>query len=118
MVSTPRAQDYVDAEERFPFEARPGGGTGWPFSSEQGRSLLEREFLLAGIRIRNLAQQPADIVRPLGWGPFGLGSGSTLVTFRNCPNNAPLALWWGDPRAPQGHPFREWFPLFPRTTHQ
>jgi hypothetical protein len=33
-----------------------------------------------------------------------LGFGSTIVTFRNCPNNAPLAFWAGDP----------WYPLFPR----
>lgn len=33
-----------------------------------------------------------------------LGFGSMLVTFRNCPNNSPLALWAGDP----------WYPLFPR----
>jgi hypothetical protein len=36
-----------------------------------------------------------------------LGFGSLIVTFRNCPNNAPLALWAGDP----------WHPLFPRTTN-
>ncbi len=36
-----------------------------------------------------------------------LGFGSLVVTFRNCPNNAPLALWVGDP----------WYPLFPRTTN-
>lgn len=27
-----------------------------------------------------------------------------MVTFRNCPNNCPLAFWVGDP----------WYPLFPR----
>ena len=36
-----------------------------------------------------------------------LGFGSLVVTFRNCPNNAPLALWAGDP----------WYPLFPRRTN-
>ena len=108
---------YLDEEDRFPFEARSTGGTDWPFSSEAGRQVLEREFVLAGLAIRNLAANPGRSMRPLGWGPFGLGFGSTLVTFRNCPNNAPLALWWGDPRQREGHPLREWFPLFPRTTY-
>jgi hypothetical protein len=36
-----------------------------------------------------------------------LGFGSLIVTFRNCPNNTPLALWAGDP----------WYPLFPRITN-
>jgi hypothetical protein len=36
-----------------------------------------------------------------------LGFGSLIVTYRNCPNNAPLALWVDHP----------WYPLFPRTTN-
>jgi hypothetical protein len=36
-----------------------------------------------------------------------LGFGSLIVTFRNCPNNAPLAFWVDSP----------WYPLFPRTTN-
>jgi hypothetical protein len=36
-----------------------------------------------------------------------LGFGSTLVTFRNCPNNCPLAFWAGYP----------WYPLFQRKTN-
>ncbi|WP_449265039.1 phosphoribosyltransferase-like protein, partial [Escherichia coli] len=46
--------------------------------------------------------------RPLGHITLDtLGFGSLIVTFRNCPNNAPLALWVGEP----------WYPLFPRTTN-
>ncbi len=46
--------------------------------------------------------------RPLGHTSLeALGFGSMIVTFRNCPNNAPLALWVGAP----------WYPLFPRTTN-
>lgn len=87
------------------------------FSSETGRQLLEEQFLLAGMRIRSFCKNPSQILRPLGFSPFGLGFGSMIATFRNCPNNAPLALWWGDPDAHAGHPFRNWYPLLPRKTY-
>lgn len=110
---------YLKEKTRFPFEARtPGGQTERQiFSSEEGRQLLERELLLAGMRIRSLSQNPSPILRPLGFSPFGLGFGSMIVTYRNCPNNAPLALWWGDPGALQGHPLSQWYPLVQRKTY-
>jgi ATP-dependent DNA helicase RecQ len=37
-----------------------------------------------------------------------------LVTYRNCPNNAPLVLWYGNPSLPRSHPLSKWWPLFPR----
>jgi hypothetical protein len=112
-------QAYVLEEKKFPFQPRqPGGKLEHDiFSSENGRQLIERELLLAGMRIRSFSQNPNPALRPLGFGAFGLGFGSTIVTFRNCPNNAPLALWWGDPDAAPGHPFRNWIPLMPRKTY-
>ena len=112
--------EYVAQEAKFPFQPRTssGGKLEWPvFSSEMGRRLLERELLLAGMRIRSLSQEPSAALRPLGFGPFGLGFGSMIVTFRNCPNNAPLALWWGDPDAGPNHPFSGWYPLVQRRTY-
>ena len=79
--------------------------------------MLERELLLAGMHIRSLSQNPSPALRPLGFGPFGLGFGSTIVTYRNCPNNTPLALWWGDPQAEPAHPFARWYPLVQRRTY-
>jgi hypothetical protein len=110
---------YVAEEQRFPFKPRmPGGKLEHDlFSSEAGRQLLEREFLLAGMRIRSFCRDPSRSLRPLGFSPFGLGFGSTIVTYRNCPNNAPLALWWGNPDAPKHHPFSKWYPLLPRSTY-
>lgn len=106
---------YMALPHRYPLELRvPGGKTG-PFSSEEGRQLLEREFLVAGVKIRSLSQHPKDVLKPLGFSPFGVGFGSMIVTFRNCPNNCPLALWWGDPKATSGH--FHWYPLFPRKTY-
>ncbi len=106
---------YLERPQKFPFEPRKAGGKLGPFSSEEGRQLLEREMLIAGVHIRGLSKNPADILRPLGFSPFGLGFGSMIATFRNCPNNCPLALWWGDPEATSG-PFH-WYPLLPRKTY-
>lgn len=112
-----RLSAYLGLAHRFPFEPRPPGGQLSPFSSEEGRQLLECQLLLAGVKIRAACENPKDIIRPLGFSAFGLGFGSMIVTFRNCPNNCPLALWWGDPDAGPNHPFSKWYPLFPRRTY-
>ena len=110
---------YMAEETKFPFEPRAPRGRFQHriFSSEEGRQLLERELLLAGMHIRSLSQNPSPALRPLGLSPFGIGFGSTIVTYRNCPNNAPLALWWGDPQADEAHPFAGWYPLVQRRTY-
>ena len=110
---------YMAQESKFPFQPRMAGGKPeWTvFSSEEGRQLLERELLLAGMRIRSFSQQPSAALRPLGFGPFGLGFGSLIATYRNCPNTTPLALWWGDPTASRSHPFSCWYPLLQRRTY-
>ncbi len=79
------------------------------FSSEEGRDVLEQEFLRAGARIKfELCPHLQANQWPLGYDVFKCaGFGSLLVTFRNCPNNCPLALWADGP----------WFPLFPRKTN-
>lgn len=105
----PTVQAYVQAMKYEPTLRRPGnvGGKGL-FSSDEGKTLLEQEFLKAGARIRQLCPNLGATQRPLGHMTLDtLGFGSLIVTFRNCPNNAPLALWVGDP----------WYPLFPRTTN-
>lgn len=112
----PDVQEYAARPQKFPFEPRTPGGKLGPFSSEEGRQLLERELLIAGVKIRSLSQNPKEVLRPLGFSPFGFGFGSMVVTFRNCPNNCPLALWWGDPAATSG-PFH-WYPLLPRKTYE
>ena len=75
------------------------------FSSEEGRQLLEREFLNAGLKIRGFANDPSPRLKPLGFSPFEPGFGSLFSTYRNCPNNCPLALWYGDPSSySESHP--------------
>lgn len=90
------------------FRDKDGIGENKFFSCEQGRALLEQEMLKAGAKIRNMCPQLGKYQRPLGNMILEtLGFGSTIVTFRNCPNNTPLAFWAGNP----------WYPLFPRKTN-
>lgn len=90
------------------FRRPPSVGEHKVFSSEEGRFLLEQEFFKAGTLIREQSPRLTPYQRPLGNMLLETpGFGSTIVTFRNCPNNAPLAFWAGNP----------WYPLFPRKTN-
>ena len=85
------------------------------FSSEENRQILEREFTLAGLKINSSIKdiRKRAFWRPLGLTSFsGLGFGAMIVTHRNCPNNTPLALWWGD-----WDENSSWTPLFLRKTY-
>jgi len=78
------------------------------FSSENARDLLEQQVLIKGAQIRQMCPNLNEYQRPLGNSVLKtLGFGSLVVTFRNCANNCPLAVWAGDP----------WIPLFPRKTN-
>lgn len=91
----------------FPPVLRKGGNLGARnfFSSSASREMIESELLLAGCRIRDKARQLPENARPLGYSVLKtLGFGNVIVTFRNCPNNCPLAFWAGNP----------WHPLFAR----
>jgi hypothetical protein len=101
-----RVRAYAEAL-KYPPKLRKGGSRGEHefFASDEGRQVLEHELLKAGVFIRDLCPYLNEYQRPLGNMVLdSLGFGSTLVTFRNCPNNTPLAFWADDP----------WYPLFPR----
>lgn len=111
--------EYIDnLQTRYSFIPRESDNKSKYFSCEENRQILERELLLAGIKIVNFCKAPNSIMKPLGFSHFGIGFGSTIVTYRNCPNNCPLALWWGDSNAPASHPLGKWYPLFPRKTYE
>lgn len=75
------------------------------YSSPQARELLEEQLLIQGVRVKAMCPNFREVHRPLGfWGYKGLGFGSLFVTYLNCPNSAPLALWASAP----------WTPLFQR----
>ncbi|MGY2958182.1 hypothetical protein ACVWWT_003415 [Pseudomonas sp. TE6349] len=109
-------QAYMALPSKYPFEPRhPSTKPIKPFLSEAGRQILESEFLIAGAKIRAKSENPKQSIRPLGFSAFGLGFGSMIATYRNCPNNCPLAMWWGDPEATSGA--LHWYPLLQRETY-
>ncbi len=95
---------------------RNPGDARLPFSSEQGRQLLERAFLEQGLAILSRVNGPREWRALGGFGSHGYGFGALLVSHRNCPNTCPLALWWGDPDAKSTSALG-WYPLFPRLTY-
>ncbi len=91
----------------YPPVLRKPNGKSAMFSSERGRDALEQAFLKAGTEIRQKSPNLNEYQRPLGNVVLStLGFGTLVITYRNCPNNAPLALWAGSP----------WYPLLPRRT--
>jgi len=105
----PATQTYIAEMDQSPIVRDVGGSSPLGvFSGEAGRHLLEQQFLTAGVRIRTQCPNLPWTMRPLGATLFSsFGFGSTIVTYRNCPNNAPLVFWVGHP----------WYPLFPRITN-
>lgn len=99
-------QAHVAKMQYQPVLRAPGSvGELGVFSSDDARQLLEQEFLKVGCRVRQMCPNLPVRHRPLGFSFLEtLGFGTMMVTYRNCPNNAPLALWVDDP----------WIPLFPR----
>lgn len=89
------------------------------FSSPQNRIVVENALLQAGAFITSLPKKPKLEMRPLGYEKFAsLGFGAFVITYRNCSNNCPLALWWGDAYKQHPHPFSKWYPLFPRRVNE
>jgi hypothetical protein len=73
----------------------PGNpGASGIFKDDSDRILLEQAFLVRGCQIRRECGNLPDRARPLGYHNLDcFGFGSMFVTYRNCPNNCPLALW-------------------------
>lgn len=116
LPATPEIQERYPSEE-IGFELRRvASDSVWPFSQQDKRSILEEEFLIAGAKILSRCESSSPIIRPLGFGSFEPGFGSMIASYRNCPNNSPLALWWGD-GGQSGNPALSWYPLLPRTTY-
>lgn len=106
-------QNYVATMKYEPVLREPGSvGANNLFSADENKIRLEQEFLIKGAKIRRLCPNLPKTMRPLGHARLeSLGFGSLVVTFRNCPNTAPLALW--------ANPWDgSWYPLFPRVTNK
>ena len=108
----PVVQEYVQGiENRVVLREGAGQGEAAIFSSDEGRRVLEEQFIIAGAKIAKSCGQIKKCMRPLGFYNFGLGFGTMFATFRNCPNNAPIAIWWG---VPTRMAERNWVPLLRR----
>ena len=88
------------------------------FSSAAARDVVEEQFFKAGVKIIGFAASPKPEMRPLGYEKLeSVGFGAVFVCYHNIANNAPLALWYGDPQAKTG-PLSRWYPLFPRRPNE
>ena len=88
------------------------------FKTNEGRQVLENELVIAGIKINSFSSTASKVLKPLGYSPFiNFGFGAVMTTYRNCPNNCPLAFWWGSPKAKSSHPFSKWYPLLARKVY-
>lgn len=117
----PHVEEWLDnvPEDRRHFDLRPvmENGRNEFFASENSRNVIEQAFVKKGAYIRSLSQNPSALMRPLGYNKLhGPGFGTMFATYRNCPNNCPLVMWWGD--ADKGPPLNLWYPLFPRRTRR
>jgi hypothetical protein len=98
LPSDPAVQAYVKrlVESGHPPALRKGGngGASGIFTDDAEKIVLEQAFLLRGCEIRQESSNLPDKARPLGYHNLDcLGFGSMFVTYRNCPNNCPIALW-------------------------
>jgi hypothetical protein len=103
-------QDYGSSFEHPPLvrsDLNMSIGAHSIFTSIENRKIIEKEFLLAGLKI---VRETGTDIPPLGVSAFqGFGFGSTIFSYRNTPNNCPLCLWWGNPASYGG--LGSWYPL-------
>lgn len=100
---------FLEDSHKFEFRNPVAHTQERAFSSKAGRKILEDEFLRTGVHIIKGHNQVSQILKPLGFSNFQPGFGSLFAFYRNCPNNTPLALWWG---------VGDWYSLLPRKTYQ
>ncbi len=108
-----------EGQQRGPRVYRPNGNPYREeiFSSADARDNIEYAFLRAGLHIMRIPQNANQHMRPMGYEYLeSLGFGALPVFYRNISNNAPLALWWGDPN--EDYPLNQWQPLFLRKPNE
>ena len=86
------------------------------FSSEEARTILEKEFLKQGQSILT-DDSIGKGLYPLGFSAYpSLGFGSFCATAMNISNTCPVVLWWGNIQK-HGNALDKWYPLLPRRTN-
>lgn len=85
------------------------------FSSRENRDIIENQFLEIGVSLIGDYNKD-EFVKPLGFSKFlNLGFGGYFITYRNIPNNCPIALWFDRGEIyTHSNTSKEWYPLFPR----
>jgi hypothetical protein len=117
VMDLPEAEQYIKSQNREPVFREATNKKNDVFSKKR-RTQYELAMVKAGLQILGYCQEPNKVVKPLGYNRFdGFGFGSTIFSFRNCPNNNPLAFWWGDPTYSTAHPFGKWYPLMQRKSY-
>lgn len=97
---------------------RTGFVESYVFRNEADRDRFEKILCDKGFYIISLCADPAISMKPLGYKTFkGLGFGGSIFTYRNSPNNTPLAFWWGNPEMEDWNPLSRWYPLMMRVTY-
>lgn len=105
--------EQLPPNTQFELRTLPSRSSTRFFSSEARREVVEQAFLDAGSEIYRFPTQRDARMRPLGYSRFdGFGFGTLAATYLNCPNNAPLALWWGN--ATGVGTLGRWYPLMER----
>lgn len=102
--------EHLEKKGRPVVLRKPGHSKYKIFKDDAQKIFLEQVFLVRGCQIRQECSNLPDNARPLGYHNLDcLGFGSMFVTYRNCPNNCPLALWVQQAEYPS---------LFPRKTNR
>ncbi|WP_284942362.1 hypothetical protein [Enterobacter sp. MEB024] len=111
-VDVPEVFDELDVYKGI---YRKGYFTTDSFRNQASRDRFESILTKVGFDILQNRKTPSEVLKPLGFSTFdGLGFGGTTFTYRNCPNNVPLAFWWGA-YEPTGHAALDcWYPLMRR----
>lgn len=101
---------HLEVAGHPPVMRNPGNsGASGIYANDAQKVLLEQAFLVRGCQLRRECGNLPEKARPLGYQILDtFGFGSMFVTYRNCPNNCPLALWVQQAEYPA---------MFPRKTN-
>lgn len=117
VMDFPEVQAYIRNQSRAPTHRVSIEETNKVFSKKR-RNQYEIAMTKAGLKIIGFCNEPNSTMKPLGYNRFdGFGFGSTIFSFRNCPNNNPLAFWWGDSSYSETQTLGKWYPLMQRKTY-
>ncbi|VEB43374.1 Uncharacterised protein [Chromobacterium violaceum] len=110
-MSSGKLSNYIENFQRFnPSTLRNlhCGTKFFPNAVERFNS--EIALCEAGIDIIERHGTVKPSLKPMGYDGYdGFGFGGTMLSYRNCPNNLPLAYWWS---------LGEWLPLFERKVYE